>query len=272
MKRNFKIGLAIAGVLVVALIAGGAALASGHMHEGFAKRRITRHIDAALDAVAATPQQRDAVHAARDHVFDTVAQGHQAHAAAFQQALALWQADKLDAGQLAQLRALHLAQAQKTGDAISQAISDTHDALTADQRQKLAVYLRDHKPPQKMMDGARPFFQHMVNERVDDVLDQIHATADQRTKVQAAVARAIDAVGSNLGGHAADLDRAVGLFTADKLDAAQVAQLRSEHQARAQKIGDAMVQALTEIHDTLDAGQRKTVADYIRAHHGRHGG
>jgi Spy/CpxP family protein refolding chaperone len=270
MKRSWKVGIAIAGVLVVAMIAGGVALASGHMHEGFAKRRVARHIDAALDAVGATPQQRDAIHAARDHVFDTIADGHKARQADFQEALSLWQADQLDPAKLAALRARHQAEGQKTGDAIVQALTDAHDALTAPQRQKLADYLRTHKPPQ--MDGARPFFQHMINERVDDLLDEIHATADQRTKVQAAVGRAFATVTTGMSQHGADLERAIGVFTADQLDPAALAQLRTEHQARAQQMGDAIVQALSDIHDVLDAGQRKSVADYVRAHHHHHHG
>jgi uncharacterized membrane protein len=68
------------------------------------------------------------------------------------------------------------------------------------------------------------------------------------------------------------MDQAVALFTADQLDAAQVAALRTAHEARTQQIGDAVVQALTEIHDALDAGQRKQVAAFIQAHHGPHGG
>jgi Spy/CpxP family protein refolding chaperone len=270
MKRNVKIGLAIAGAVMLAVVAGGVALASDHGHEHFGKRRVARHIEAALDAVNATPQQRDAIHAARDHVFETIAAGHQGRAGEFQEALALWQADKLDDAKLAGLRARHQAQAQKTGDAIVQAVTDAHDALTAAQRQKLADYLRSHKPPQ--VEGARPFFQHMVNERVDDLLDDIHATAAQRTAIKGAVERVFTAVGESMGNHGADIDRAVAVFTADKLDAAAVAQLRSDHQARARKVGDTVVDALRDIHDVLDAGQRKQVADYVRAHHRHHGG
>jgi Spy/CpxP family protein refolding chaperone len=272
MKRHWKIGLGIVGALAVALVAGGAAFASGHGfgHEGFAKRRITRHIDAALDAINATPQQRDAIHAARDHVFDSFAEAHQSHANDLQEALGLWQADQIDASGVAALRARHQAAAKQAGDAVVQALSDAHDALTAPQRQQLATYLRAHQPPK--MDGAAPFFQHMMNERVDDVLDQIHATAAQRTTVKAAVQRVFTVMTSNLGNHGAQLDRAIAVFTADKLDPAQVAQLRADHQAQMQQVGDAVVQALTDIHDALDAGQRKTVAQFILAHHAKHGG
>lgn len=269
MKRSWKIGIAIAGALLVAVVAGGVALASGRLHDGFVKRRLTRHIDAALDAVNATPAQRDAIFAARDQVFDTLAANRQAEQAHLTAALALWESERMDPAALAALRADHQAAMKKTGDAVVQALSDAHDALTSAQRAQLATYLRAHQPPK--MDGARPFFKHMVSERVDDMLDQIHASADQRTRVQAAVTRAVDAIHGGMGDHAARFDEAIAVFTADKLDGAKIAALQASHQAQAQKVGDAVVQALTDIHDTLDAGQRKQVADFIRSHHG-HGG
>jgi hypothetical protein len=75
-----------------------------------------------------------------------------------------------------------------------------------------------------------------------------------------------------MGNHGPDIERAVSAFTADKLDPAAMAQLRSEHLARAQKVGDAVVQGLRDIHDALDAGQRQQVAEFVRAHHSHHGG
>lgn len=274
MKRSSKIAIALAGALVVALAAGGAALASGRLHEGFAKRRVTRHIDAALDAVAATPAQRDAVHAARDHVFTTIEETHRGRRAEIGQVLDVWQADKLDSAKLAALRASHQAAAKTTGDAVVQALTDAHDTLTAAQRVKLADYLRAHRPPidGKSVEGMKPFARHMINERVDDMLDEIKARADQRDKVHAAVERAFAAVAGTVGEHAAHFDEAIALFTADQIDSGKLQALTAERQARMQQMGDALIQALTEVHDTLDAGQRKTVADFVRKHHGRHGG
>lgn len=269
MKRSWKIAIAMAGLVVVALVVGGAAMASGHFHEGFVKRRVTRHIDAALDAVGADAAQRNAVHAARDHVFAAIDQAQAAHQADLATAIGLWESDRPDPAQIAALRARHQAAAQQTGDAIVQALLDAHDALTAPQRHQLADYLRAHKPP--AMDGAKPFFRHLVDERVDDLLDEIHARADQRDQVHAAVSRGFGAIGDEMTSHQADFDSAVGVFTADRIDAARVAELRQARQARAQKIGDAVVQSLTEIHDALDAGQRKQVADFVRKHH-HHGG
>ncbi|HEY2747816.1 MAG TPA: hypothetical protein VGL86_24505 [Polyangia bacterium] len=269
MKRSRKVvTIGIAGALVLALAAGGAALASDRMHDGFAKRRITRHIDAALDAVGASAAQRDAVHAARDHVFTTIAENRQNERGDLDAALTLWQSDRLDPTALGALRTRHQAAAKKTSDAIVQALSDAHDALTSAQRAKLADFLRAHKPPK--FDGAKPFVKHMVSERVDDMLDQIHASADQRAKITTAVESAFGAVSGGFADHAAHFDDAIAVFTADKIDAAKLAALQTEQQAKMQQIGDTLVQTLTEVHDSLDAGQRKLVADFIRSHHQGH--
>ena len=113
---------------------------------------------------------------------------------------------------------------------------------------------------------------HMVSERVDDLLDQIHATDAQRATVTAAVERVFAAISDGMSDHAAHFDDAIALFTADKVDAARLAALQADRQDKMQKIGDTIVQALGEVHDALDAGQRQQVADFVRSHHPRHGG
>lgn len=272
MKRTTKIAMAVAGALLVALLAGGAALASAHGHDGFVQRRVSRHIDAALDAVAATAAQRDAVHAARDHVFATFAESERGRQTDLQEALALWESDTLDPTGLAALRARHQAAMKKSSDAVVQALSDAHDALTAPQRRQLADYLRANKAAHagKLDKGAQSFAHHMMSERVDDLLAQIHASAAQRDRVHAAAERAFTAVSDGMGDHGADFDQALTLFTADRLDGAALATMQAAREARMQKLGDAVVQALGEVHDTLDAGQRKQVADYVRSHHHGH--
>ena len=123
------------------------------------------------------------------------------------------------------------------------------------------------------MDGAKPWVKHMVSERVDDMLDQIHATAAQRTTVTAAVERVFAAISDGMSDHASHFDEAIAVFTADKIDAAKIAALQAERgRHKMQKVGDTIVQALTEVHDVLDAGQRQQVADFVRSHHPGHGG
>lgn len=267
--RNRRKWALVTGVAAL-VAAGGVAIASAHHHgHGFAG--VARHIDAALDAVQATPAQRDAIHAARDHVVSTMQAGRAAHQAQLAQALTLWESDHVDAAQLAALRSQHRAQAKATGDAIVQALSDAHDALTAPQRAQLATWMGAHRPPTPaMIEGAKPLIKHGLGSHVDDLLDQIHATAAQRDQVHAAVDQAFASV--RFDDHAALFDQLVGVITADQLDRGKLTALETQVQDKMQQVGDAMTTALTSIHDTLDAGQRKQVADFIREHHAHHGG
>jgi uncharacterized membrane protein len=66
------------------------------------------------------------------------------------------------------------------------------------------------------------------------------------------------------------VDEALRLFESDTMDAASVAALRADAEARHRAVGDAIAQAITEIHDTLTPGQRQVVAAYVRTHHALH--
>jgi periplasmic protein CpxP/Spy len=268
-----KLIIAAVAVVGVAVCAGGVALASGHARGAFMQHMLNQKLDGALDAVNATPAQRTAILAARDHVVATMQANKGAHQAEMEQALTAWQADAFDASKFAAVRTQHQADAQKVGDAIVQALSDAHDALTSAQRQQLAAYLRANKPQHANAKGNdhAGFMTKMVDHRVDKMLDQIKASTDQRTKVHAAVDKALASV-QQPANHGADFDAAITLFTADTLDRGQVTALQAKHVARMQSAGDAIVSALGDIHDVLDAGQRKQVADFIRAHHAGHGG
>jgi Spy/CpxP family protein refolding chaperone len=269
MKRKQILRIAAVGTLVLGALVGGVAFAN-HEHHGFVKRRVLRHVDEALDAVQATAPQRDAVHAATDQLFTTLEQNHQAERGDFQAALKLWEADQIDQAKLTELRAKHQAAAQRNGDAIAQAIIETRDALTPEQRQKAAEYARTHRPPMRAEHAA--FIKQRIDEHVADLLDEIHATPAQRERVQAKVSEVEAAFASHMDDHGAHFDRVLSLFAAPTLSQADVQKLKDEQQARMRKLGDAMVQALTEIHDVLDAGQRQKVADFVRAHHSHHGG
>jgi Spy/CpxP family protein refolding chaperone len=61
------------------------------------------------------------------------------------------------------------------------------------------------------------------------------------------------------------MDEALALFEADAVDPGRVAAFRTQREAEHRQVGDAIVQALTEVHDVLTPAQRKAVADWIRA-------
>src|SRR5439155_12842864 len=62
------------------------------------------------------------------------------------------------------------------------------------------------------------------------------------------------------------------VFEADRIDPAAVKALRGEHEARAEKQGDAIVDAISEAHRVLSPEQRRAVVGYARAERAEHEG
>jgi Spy/CpxP family protein refolding chaperone len=106
------------------------------------KKRAFSHVNDALDQVKANEQQRTAVENAIEQVWNAFHAEHEAMPAHLDQALKLFEADKVDPAQLAALRAQGEARRQKISDAIVQAFHDVHDALTAAQRKQLVAWVR----------------------------------------------------------------------------------------------------------------------------------
>src|SRR5262245_53115557 len=109
MKRRTVI--AVATVLTAGVLAGAGALAFGgpsHRHgmmkHGMMKRFVSATIDDALDQAKVTPEQRTAIHAARDRVFAAVEQQWQTRRAGVEDVLQLFEADQVDPAQVAALR------------------------------------------------------------------------------------------------------------------------------------------------------------------------
>ena len=286
-RRLLKTGLLVA--LAAACVGGGVALANHGGGGGWhgpqrMKARVSERIDDALDAARATPAQKTAVYAARDHVFATFEEGRGDHHAQMEKALSLFVQDKVDPAQIAALRAEHEARAQRIGDAVVQALYDVHDALTPAQRTLVVQWVREHKPAHAMGAGGHhrgaAFFKAMVSNRIDEGLDAAHVTDGQRARLHEVRDRVFATVeAAHDEDPSARIEQALALFQKDKLDAAQVNALRAEHMAQGKKVGDALVAAVTEVHEVLTAPQRQALADWIRAQgpmthegHQAHGG
>jgi Spy/CpxP family protein refolding chaperone len=106
------------------------------------KKRAFTHVNDALDQVKASQPQRAAVENALEQVWTAFRAEHEAMPAHLEQALKLFEADKIDAQQLAALKADGEARRQKISDAIVQAFHDVHDTLTAAQRKQLVAWVR----------------------------------------------------------------------------------------------------------------------------------
>jgi hypothetical protein len=106
------------------------------------KKRVFSHVNDALDQVKANEQQRTAVANAIEQVWTAFQSEHEAMPAHMEQALKVFESDKIDPKQVQALRAEQQARHQKISDAIVQAFHDVHDALTSAQRKQLVAWVR----------------------------------------------------------------------------------------------------------------------------------
>ena len=141
--------LGVGAVVAAGLVTGAVAVAHGGgegFRQGMMKRMATAMIDEALDAAQPTPEQRAKIYAARDRAFAAVEAQQQTRAAHMGEALALFEADVVDAGRLAVFRAQREAEHRQVADAVTQAITEVHDVLTPAQRKAVADWIRANRP------------------------------------------------------------------------------------------------------------------------------
>jgi Spy/CpxP family protein refolding chaperone len=156
MKKRLIAGvLAGAAMLTVAYaFAQGPGGPGGHgpgmhgpgMHGPMMKRMISARLDEAMSQAKVTAEQRTAIVAARDRAFTAMDAQRPDPRAARDQMLGLFEADRLDVGQLQTLHAQMEQQHQQVRAAVAQAIVDVHDTLTPAQRKIVADYVRAHGP------------------------------------------------------------------------------------------------------------------------------
>jgi Spy/CpxP family protein refolding chaperone len=111
-----------------------------------------------------------------------------------------------------------------------------------------------------------------VSSIIDEALAPAQISPEQRARIYAARDRAFAAVEAHRQTRHASMDEALRLFEADTVDAGRLAAFRTQREAEHRQVADAVVQALTEVHDVLSPAQRKAVADWIRANHPGHRG
>jgi Spy/CpxP family protein refolding chaperone len=115
--------------------------------------------------------------------------------------------------------------------------------------------------------GRPAMMKRFVSAMIDEALEPANVTAEQRTRIYAARDRAFAAFEAHRQTRGTHMDDALALFEADAVDPGRVAAFRAQREAEHRQVGDALVQALTEVHDVLTPAQRKAVADWIRANH-----
>ena len=145
MSRRTVIGLSVAAIGILVAGAGAFALAHGPGREAMMRRMAIAAIDGALDEARATPEQRAAIGAARDRVFEAIKDHRRDRQARLDGMLTLFEGDRLDDG-LRAFRAQIEAEHSKIAEALSAALGEAHAVLTPTQRKTVADYVRGHRP------------------------------------------------------------------------------------------------------------------------------
>jgi periplasmic protein CpxP/Spy len=116
-----------------------------------------------------------------------------------------------------------------------------------------------HRP-----DPAR--MEKMVTHHVNDTLDELKATPEQRQKVLAVKDRMLASVKALRGDHQATAKEALALWEGSSFDRVRALALVDARIDAMRAMAHEAVDAAAEVHDTLTPGQRAQVAARVREH------
>lgn len=146
MTRRMKLGIAASVLAVltgVGIVKSRAAGGWGHGgRHAIMKRIANAHIDEVLDEAKVNPQQRATIYAARDRVYTAFEDTSRDRKTHFEEALRLFEADRVDQDRINALRAQGEAKHKQLADEVTRALVQTHDTLTPEQRHIVAERLR----------------------------------------------------------------------------------------------------------------------------------
>jgi Spy/CpxP family protein refolding chaperone len=147
-SRRFKLGVvavAVAALTGIGIMKGSAHAGFGHGRQAIMKRFVTSAIDDVLDEAKVTPQQRATLTASRDRVFSVMENNMRDNRGHMEDALRLFEADRVDEAQLKALRTQREAAHKQVADAVQQALTEAHDTLTPQQRHVVAERIRSFR-------------------------------------------------------------------------------------------------------------------------------
>lgn len=97
----------------------------------------------------------------------------------------------------------------------------------------------------------------MMSAHIDEVLDELDVTDDQRKQLHSTRDKLFAAFEENRPGRGEKLEKITALFEKDTLDVRELDALKAEHRDKMQKMEEAVSQAIVEVHATLTPEQRK---------------
>ena len=110
---------------------------------------------------------------------------------------------------------------------------------------------------------------HMISERIDDALDYIDATPQQRAVVEQSKETILGAIQARMQSHKGEHAKMVDLLTADNLDTNALYAIADQKASDIKDLAKVIVPEIQKIHDTLTPAQRQKLAARIKARHQR---
>lgn len=108
-----------------------------------------------------------------------------------------------------------------------------------------------------------------VTDRLDDLLDDVDATPDQRTRIQAIKDRVLASAGRLQGTRQATREALLAEWKAEQVDRAKVHALIDQRAEEMKAMAHEAADAAIEAHDLLTPAQREKLAKKAERLHGR---
>lgn len=147
-RRTLKVGLVallFAGLAGTAIVRSNAHAGWGGPRSAIMKRFVNSAIDDVLDEAKVTPEQRTAIYASRDRVFTAFERSQRDRKSHAEEALLLFESDRIDNGKITALRTQHETEAKQIGDTVVQALTEVHDVLNPAQRKIVTQHIRSFR-------------------------------------------------------------------------------------------------------------------------------
>ena len=108
--------------------------------------------------------------------------------------------------------------------------------------------------------------------KIDDVLDELKVTDDQRKQIYASRDKLFTALEEAKPDHKTKFDEITALFAKDEIDPRELDALKAGHREKITKMEAAVTDAFVEVHSSLTPAQRKQLLEKVDKLHGRWGG
>jgi len=258
--RLFLIGLA-------ACLTLGASDAFASKRVG--RARIGRELTHALDAAKATAAQRKQVEGVVEEV-ERRAEAMMNGKADIDTLIDIFAQERIDDHAVEAIKTRREASTHKLADALTQAFCEVHDALTQAQRQQVVDYARGKAEGKNMRSFKAKLMTGLVSAQIEDTLDQLVATDEERKVAHAARDEVLAAVTELQAHQESTVARLSSLFNSDKVDKAALEGFQKEREADLHALTNVIQHAVVSLHDALSPAHRQKLVEIVRARRAHH--